>query len=177
MTEETTCKEDAMELLKNLIEYLSIGLSVLMLLFITTDSLRFYQEKEYALAALPQSFKFFYVQDRTQLLYPLLILAVFLDLWYVQLGYCVYLVLLMAWKWLQRSEPTRVFSSRLRRLLALIVLLETVGATLLHYWTALPQLMSSMVAMMVLTPLWVALGALLMYPLESLIAKTKTKNR
>ncbi|HBP25613.1 MAG TPA: hypothetical protein DD618_01490 [Acholeplasmatales bacterium] len=165
-----------MALIKNLIEYLSIGLSVLMLLFITADLLRFYQEKEYALASLPKSFKFFYVQDRTQLLYPLLILAAFLDLWYVQLGYCAYLVMLLAWKWLQRSEPTRMFSPRLKRLLAMIILLETVGATVLHFLVALPQLMSSMVAMMVLTPLWVALSAVMMFPLEMLIAKIKSKN-
>lgn len=177
MTEENQkSKEDAMALIKNLIEYLSIGLSVLTLLFITADLLQFYQEKEYALGSLPKSFKFFYVQDRTQLLYPLLIMAAFLNLWYVQLVYCAYLVMLLAWKWLQRSEPTRVFSPRLKRLLAMILLLETIGATLLHYWIALPQLMSSLTVMMVLTPLWVALGAVMMYPFETLISKMKQKN-
>lgn len=165
-----------MALFKNLIEYLSIGLSVLTLIFITADLLRFYQEKDYALSSLPKSFKFFYVQDRTQLLYPLLILAAFLDLWYVQLGYCAYLVMLLAWKWLQRSEPTTVFSPRLRRLLAMILLLETIGATVLHYLVALPQLMSSLAVMMVLTPLFVALGAVILYPLETLISKMKQKN-
>jgi hypothetical protein len=163
--------------LLNAIEYVALFLSIWTLVVIINEVLREYQSHRYALKSFGKVLKYFYLQDRTQILYPLCLFFFFLDRWYVQIIFGAYLTFLIVWKWLQKSEPTEPYNGRLQRLFALMVVLETIAATLLHYAFSLPQLMSSIILLMFSAPFVVFIGALILWPWEGLIQKAKSPKR
>lgn len=166
-----------MEWIKNTIEYGSLFLSVWVLVVITNEVLREYQNQGYALKKFYYVWKYFYVQDRTQLLFPLAVFFFYMDNWIVQLIYSGYLAFLILWKWLQKSEPTQAYGNRLTRLFAFMIVLDTVAATLLHLVWPLPQLMSSLIVLMMTAPILVFVAAMLLQPLEWMLMQTKSKKR
>lgn len=159
--------------LKNTIEYGALFVSIWTLVVITNEVLREFQHHQYQLSKFLKILKYFYVQDRTQVLFPLTIAFFFLDRWYVQLIYTGYLGFLIVWKWLQKSEPTEPYTKRLMRLFSLMVVINTVVATLLHMFFPLPQLCSSLIILMLFAPFLVITGALLLVPWEWLFKKRK----
>ncbi|HNZ50420.1 MAG TPA: hypothetical protein PLO88_05540 [Bacilli bacterium] len=166
-----------MALFKNIIEYGTIFISIWTLVVITNEVLREFQKHRYRLNKFGKMLKFFYIQDRTQVLYPLLIACFFLDRWYVQLLTSLYLSFLIVWKWLQKSEPTEAYGNRLKRLFVMMVVIDTVTATVLHRYLPLPQLPVSVIILMMITPFMVLLGALILVPLEFLIKKGRLRKR
>ncbi|MGD9605414.1 MAG: hypothetical protein AB7V00_04600 [Bacilli bacterium] len=161
----------------NFIEYGTVFLSIWTLVVITNEVLREFQQHRYQLSKVLKVLKYFYVQDRTQLLFPLCIAIFFLDRWYVQLVFSGYLGFLIIWKWLQKSEPTEPYGGRLQRLFFLMIIIDTVIATLLHYYLPLSHIFASLTILMLFAPFFVFIGATLLLPWELMGKKWQLRKR
>ena len=152
-----------------IIEDLAIVLSVLMMIFLVNQTLKYHQGSSYRLKDGLRYFKSFYTKHYY---YLLLIPFIFiLDKWYMQLIYLIYLITLYLFTRPKAQISKLVYTSRIWRLCGFIIIFYTALGTILMMNIAFKQLLSLMALYISIMPILTYFASLLMYPIEKLINK------
>lgn len=160
-----------MDIIRNIIEYVSIAAGTVMLVKAVFSELNIYQQSHYHISGFRKIIRYYYLGDKTNFLYPLIILMFFLDKWYVQLLYSLYLSILLVLKFRHRDIVKLKITARIKRLCLVILIVKVVFGSALLYLIPLPQLMSAMACAILLSPFLVFLSGMICLPIELLISR------
>lgn len=159
-----------MEAVKFIIEDLAIVFSALMMIHLTIRTLKYHQQTSYRLHDGITFFKSFYSKH-----YYFLILIPFifvLDKWYMQLIYIIYLVTIYILAKPKKQISKLVYTGRIYRLSAFIIIFYTALGTLLLLEIEFNQLISLLAIYVALMPILTYIASSIMHPVELLVNKS-----
>jgi UDP-N-acetylmuramoyl-tripeptide--D-alanyl-D-alanine ligase len=160
-----------MDIIRNIIEYVSITVGTVMLVKTVFSELNIYQQSHYHISGFQKIVRYYYIGDKTNFLYPLIVFLFFLDKWYVQLLYILYLALLLVLKFRRRDIVKLKITARIKRLCFIILIVKVTFGSALLYLLPLPQLMSAMVCVILISPFLVFVSAMICLPIELMISR------
>ena len=158
-----------MEVIKNIIEYLSIIIAVTLLVIMTYRLVNVLQQGHYHYSNFYLVFKYHYYR-RGLFLIPLIMLF-WMNLWYVQLIFILYGTFISFYLFIKKPIVELKITARICRLFFTLFIVTTVMGTLLHYWFLLPELVSSALILYIILPLLICISFFINYPLEISITK------
>lgn len=162
-----------METLKNIIEYIAIITSITLLVKISFQTITYYQQSHYHLSSYKKIIKHFYVGNIINTLILLIVVFIwFLNYWFIQAVYILYLIMILFFKYRQNSIITLKVTFRIYRIGSLILMINTIIATLILFWFELKELIASIGILIVLSPFILLVCSLIMTPIEMLISKS-----
>lgn len=160
-----------MELFKNVIEYLSIIISALMFVRITNHQLNLLQQSHYHFSSFKKSIRYFYLGSWNNFLWPLIVMIFFLDKYYIQIIYIIYLGILLYLKHQAKVTIKLKFTPRIQRLYFIILVINILVGSSLLYLFILPELISALGILLLISPVLIFISSLITFPIEELIAK------
>ena len=159
-----------METFKNIIEYFSLFMTAVMLVLITNKTLQIFQQSHYQFRSFKKNIKHYYLKDPSNFWPPYIFFFFYLHLWYIQLIYGIYLGVLIFFKVRRKSILKLKFTARIKRIYFLLIITNTLIASVLSWQAKLPHLGSAVAFLFLITPFIVYFTALLIQPLEILIS-------
>lgn len=159
-----------METVKNIIEYFSLFMSAVMLVLITNKTLQIFQQSHYQYRSFQKSIKHYYLKDPSNFWPPYVFFFFYLHLWYIQLIFGIYLGVFIYFKIRRKSILKLKYTARIKRIFFLLIIVNTLIASILSWKVDLPHLGSAVAFLLLFTPFVVYFTALLIQPLESLIS-------
>lgn len=159
-----------MDQFKNIIEYLSIIISALMFVRITNYQLNLLQQSHYHFSSFKKSIKYFYFGSWNNFLWPLILMIFFLDKYYIQIIYVIYLGILLYFKHQVKVTIKLKFTPRIQRLWFVILVVNILVGSALLYLIKLPELISALGILLLILPFLIFVSSLITFPIESLIA-------
>jgi UDP-N-acetylmuramoyl-tripeptide--D-alanyl-D-alanine ligase len=151
-------------------EYFSIVMSFLIIIILTNNQLRIYQQSQYHFSGFRKILPYFYLQNRSYLLLPLIAFCFYMQLWYIQMATGIYLLILILIKMREKAIVKLKYTARIRRLYFLIILVMTVFGTLASVLLPIPQLATTILLALFLSPFLIFIAAAIAWPLELLIS-------
>ncbi|NLD26325.1 MAG: hypothetical protein GX661_03085 [Acholeplasmataceae bacterium] len=159
-----------METFKNIMEYFSIVMSVLIIIIQTNNQLRIYQQSQYRFSGFRKILPYFYTQNRSYLLLPLIAFCFYMQLWYIQMATGIYLLVLIMIKIKDKAIVKLKYTGRIRRLYFLMILVMTVFCTLVSILLPIPQLATTLLIAFFMLPFLLFVVSALALPGEWLIS-------
>lgn len=158
-----------MDHIKFIIEDFAIVLSILMMIHLCIRTSKFHQGNSYKLSDIFTYLKAFY---RKHYYFFLLIpFVLVLDRWYMQLIYIIYLIALYSLSRPKQQISKLVYTRRILRLVAFMIIFYTILGTLLMLWIPFNHLTSLLAIYIALMPVLTYIGFAIMTPIEILINK------
>lgn len=159
-----------MEWFINFIEYLSITLSGIVIVYYCSSIMKYYQQSHYKFNIFIKVTRNYYFGRRNFYIWFIIPFIFYLNNLYVQIVYCCYLIFLIVNYLIQKQIVKLKFTSRIYRNLFSIVIFQTIFGTLTLYYFELNELVSALALNIFLLPSLVFISSILIYPIELLIS-------
>lgn len=160
-----------MEVFKNIIEYLAIIMSAIILVYKTNFILKYYQQSHYHLSSFKRTTKYYYFGKWQYIIWGILLFIMFLDKWYVQLIYSLYLAFLLVVLLKKKDIIKLRQTARIYRNYFFVLVIGTIFSSVMLLVLELPELVASLAIIIFLLPLLVALSSVIVLPIEKFISK------
>lgn len=168
-----------MEVVKNIIEYIAIIMSAIILVYKTNLVLKYFQQSHYYFDSYKKTIRYYYFGKWQYFILGILAFVLFLDSWIVQVIYIVYLGLLLYFC-LRKTDIIKLKTTpRIYRLYLTLLILGTIFSSTLLLLFDLPDLLSSLAIIIFVLPFLIFVSSLINHPIEKLISKyyqRKAKN-
>lgn len=159
-----------MELFKNIIEYIVIFISGVILVYKTNYILTFYQQSHYHFSSFKKIIKHYYFGKKQFFIFGCLPFVFFLDNYVVGILYIFYITFLLILHFQNKNIIKLKITARIYRNYICILILGTIIASTLLLITNLPELSSALAIVLFFLPFLVLLSSFVVYPIEYLIS-------
>lgn len=169
-----------MEVFINIIEYVAIIMSAIILVYKTNFVLKYYQQSHYRLSSFKKTIKYYYFGKWQYFIWGTLLFIMFLNFWYVQLIYVVYIIFLLIIFNKKKDIIKLRQTVRIYRNYFVLLLLGTIFSSTLLLLFDLPELVASLAIILFLLPVLILISSVIVLPVEKLISKyyqTKAKKK
>lgn len=151
----------------NLLEYLSIMTTVIIIVMITNRTLQYLQQSHYRISGFWTFLDRFYIKNPEHSAIILLLpLAFFLKHWFILLGYFLLSLLFIFYVKKKKDTIPLKFTARIERTYGFIVLLHIIFGTLFSLLVSFDTITSVLGMEAILSPFFAFLSFLMMKPIE-----------
>jgi phage pi2 protein 07 len=150
-------------------EYVSIVLSVILLVLLSSFLLRKHRENFYTIRSLPQLIKSFYVDEKKHwAVFLLLVFMPFFDRLWVVVVYSVGALALIVWFHPQAKKNPIQWDAKTLRVSSILLIIATIFGSAVAYWTTPKELVPVIILTMFALAILFAISVLIVWPFESI---------